>query len=561
MRQEGRERRDRRFDHAVGIGRIVGLGRRAIVLEAFVVDEQRRGVDEFIEVLDPVLAFLFAFVKAAQIGAMHDMLDDLGQRELLGLEAHAFDELDEVGEAGAGLAAQVRHRRVQRGGIHARRVGQLFERARTDAARRKIDHAREGGVVVRVLHQAQIRERVLDFGALEKAQAAIDAIGNAGLEQIGFDDPRLRIAAIKHRNFAARFAGADQALDFFDDPLRFLAVGHGFIHTHRLAMAAVGAQILAQALGVARDQLVGGIENVAVAAVILFELDQMLDLKLALEGGHVAHIGAAKRVDALVVVADREHRRLFAEQLEPAVLQGVGVLEFIDQDVLEARLVMRAQRLVGHQHFIRAQQQLGEIDHAFLLALAVVLGIKLDQTTVVIVVDRHILGAQAFFLAIVDEVLDVLGRVFRVVDIQRFEQALDGRQLIGAVEDLEGLRQARIAPMRAQKAIAQPVESADPHAAHIDRQHRRQARQHFLGGLVGEGHGQDAGRAHPPLLDQPGDACGQHPGLARARAGQDERRFVGQRDRGALFFVERIEQAVGKHGRGRNYWIKNQPAL
>jgi hypothetical protein len=53
-------------------------------------------------------------------------------------------------------------------------------------------------------------------------------------------------------------------------------------------------------------------------------------------------------------------------------------------------------------------------------------------------------------------------------------------------------------------------------------------------------------------MQQPGDARGQHAGLARAGAGQDQRRFGRQRDRGQLLGVQVLQQllrraAVGVH--------------
>ena len=41
-------------------------------------------------------------------------------------------------------------------------------------------------------------------------------------------------------------------------------------------------------------------------AVVLFQPDQVRHLELALEVSHVADVGAAESVDALVVVADAE---------------------------------------------------------------------------------------------------------------------------------------------------------------------------------------------------------------------------------------------------------------
>ena len=104
--------------------------------------------------------------------------------------------------------------------------------------------------------------------------------------------------------------------------------------------------------------------------------------------------------------------------------------------------------------------------------------------------------------------------------------------------------------MRAQEAVAQPVEGTHPHAAHGDRQHRAQPREHFLGGLVGESHGQHAAWRELPGLDQPGDAGGQHARLARAGTGQDQRRTRRQRDRGELLGVEPAQQAFGGGQRG-----------
>ena len=47
---------------------------------------------------------------------------------------------------------------------------------------------------------------------------------------------------------------------------------------------------------------------------------------------------------------------------------------------------------------------------------------------------------------------------------------------------------------------------------------------HLVGGLVGERDGQDLERRDALAPDQVGDAVGEHPGLARARAGDDQQR-------------------------------------
>ena len=204
-------------------------------------------------------------------------------------------------------------------------------------------------------------------------------------------------------------------------------------------------------------------------------------------------------------------------------------------------------RLVALQQLVGAQQQFGEVDHALALALRLVLAIQLDALARVLVPGLHCVRPQARLLLAVNEVGQVSGRKLFVVDVEPLQQALDGGQLVGRIEDLEQLRQAGIAVVGAQQAIAQAVESADPHAARVDGQHGREAGEHLLRRLVGEGDGEYALRADLAGLDQPGDARGEYARLARAGTGKHQGMLRRQGDGGELGRVEPAEQ-VG-HGR------------
>jgi hypothetical protein len=446
-----------------------------------------------------------------------------------------------------------------------------LERARADAARRKVDDAQETGVVVLVLQQAQVGQRVLDFGTFEEAQAAVHAVRHRGVEERRFNDPALRIAAVEHGHFLAVEAVARELSHFLDHPLRLGQVGGRLVHAHRLAGALAGAQVLAQALLVVADELVGGVEDVAVAAVVLLQLDLVAHVELAHEVGHVAHARTAEGVNALVVVAHGDHavvaRREMArdgvarEHLDPRVLQAVGVLELVDQDVAKAPLVVLAHRVVVAQQLVAAQHELAEIDHAFALALLFVQAVELDLLAVVLAARFHGVGAQAVFLGARDEPLGLLGRKALVVDVELLHQSLDGRELVLRVEDLEGRRQVGQLPVRAQQAVAQAVEGADPHAAHVDGQDGGQPRHHFLGGLVGEGHGEQAAGGDLAGLQQPCDARGEHAGLAGARAREDERVAFGQRDRGELLRVQVLEQRQCRRVGVSRRIVKQHPAI
>ena len=275
-------------------------------------------------------------------------------------------------------------------------------------------------------------------------------------------------------------------------------------------------------------------------AVVLLQPDQLRTGIVALEGGHVAHVGATEGVDGLVVVAHREQRGPTAgQQRQPAVLQVVGVLELVDEDVPEALLVVLAQRLVALQQLIGTQQQLGKVHHALALALLVVGAVQLGQPAAVGVMARHVGGAQAGLLAAVDEVLDRLGLELLVIDVEPAQQPLDGAQLVGAVHDLEAGRQAGVTMVCAQQPVAQPVEGTHPHGPGVGtHQHRPQTRHHLARGLVGKGHGHDFGRRALPGPDQPRDAGGEHAGLAAAGPRQNQCMSAGDGDSSPLLWIE-----------------------
>ena len=203
---------------------------------------------------------------------------------------------------------------------------------------------------------------------------------------------------------------------------------------------------------------------------------------------------------------------------------------------------MLAHGIVITQQLVGAQHQLAKIHHAFALALVFIQLIDLDLLAAVRIMRRHIAGAHAFFFAVGNEVRQLLGRKALIVDIELLAKPLDGRELILRVENLECLRQPRQFVMCAQKAIAQSVERTNPHAAHIHGQHRRETRNHFLGGLIGKGYRQNAARRGIAVLEQPRNARGEHAGLARSGTGKNQRMALRQRDGGKLLVVEALQQ-------------------
>ncbi len=83
---------------------------------------------------------------------------------------------------------------------------------------------------------------------------------------------------------------------------------------------------------------------------------------------------------------------------------------------------------------------------------------------------------------------------------------------------------------------AQPLHALD-HAA----DERADALLHFARGLVGEGDGQDLAGQRAPCRQDVGEARGEHPRLAGARARQHQHRAVERQHRLALALVQPLQ--------------------
>ena len=150
-----------------------------------------------------------------------------------------------------------------------------LERPRADAARRKVDDAQERAVVDRRGHQAQVGERALDLGALEEAHAAIDAIRNRRVEQRVLEHPRLRVRAVEDGDLGQHDAVPRQPLGHIDDERGLVEIRRRRERPDRLALVVARPQVLAEARLVVLDERIGGVEDVAVRAVVLLELDEL----------------------------------------------------------------------------------------------------------------------------------------------------------------------------------------------------------------------------------------------------------------------------------------------
>ncbi len=230
------------------------------------------------------------------------------------------------------------------------------------------------------------------------------------------------------------------------------------------------------------------------------------------------------------------------------ILGVVGILVLVDQNILELLLVTGQHVGAVAQQDVGLQQQVVEIHGAVALA-----------TLAIGVVDIAELGNLR---------LTIFGRVSCIgeVSARRYQRILgerdarskagrlvlvvvevpfadDGLQQVLAVRrlvDRERLRKTYAVGVLAQDAREDRMERTHADiAAATAGQHLPDARAHLFGGFIGKGKSQDVERRHP-LFDHVGDARRQDARLARAGAGDDERRGVVVFDRRALGGIETI---------------------
>ena len=209
------------------------------------------------------------------------------------------------------------------------------------AAAGDVDDALEGDGVVRVVDEAEEGEEVFDFAAGVEAGAADDAVGDAAAEEGFFDDAGLGVGAIHDGDVAgAPVVEGDLGFDFAGDEVGFVGFGVALVDDGADAFVVLGPKLFVDAFGGAIDDGIGDTEDGFGGAVVLFEADGGGLGEVAFEVEDVADVGGAPGVDGLVGVADDgEVAAAGGPGAREVVLDDVGVLEFVDEDVAEASLV------------------------------------------------------------------------------------------------------------------------------------------------------------------------------------------------------------------------------
>ena len=246
------------------------------------------------------------------------------------------------------------------------------------------------------------------------------------------------------------------------------------------------------------------------------------------------------------------------QHTDPGILDGVGILELIHQNMAKTLLVMGKNMGLVQPELMGPQQQLGKIHQPGPITGLLIELIELEIGAGCGITERlYVPGPQTVILLVVDVAHHGAGRPLLLVEIEGAHHPLDETQLIVAIEDLEILRQIGIQMMSPQQTVGNAVEGAQPHAAIAIAQMAAQQTLHpaaHLGGrLVGEGDGEDREGRGMLHGEQPGDTMHQYPRLAGASARQHQQIFQRRSHGIPLPVVEPVEQGFHVHHNSCSY--------
>ena len=234
------------------------------------------------------------------------------------------------------------------------------------------------------------------------------------------------------------------------------------------------------------------------------------------------------------------------------VLRVVGVLVLVDEHVPEAPPVVLRDRGQPLQQRDRLHDQVVEVERVGRAQPGLVDGVDLGDLALVLVGGAVgcVVGGEQLVLEVGDLGGEPPGGELLGVQLQVAGHQPDEPARVVGVVDGEGAPHAEVLRLAAQDPHAHRVERGDPHRVGAAAHQRVDALLHLGGGLVGEGDRHDLAGVHPTLGEHPGDAVGEHAGLARARSRDDQQGRTGVDHRLALARVEPLQQRRAAVGAG-----------
>ena len=252
-----------------------------------------------------------------------------------------------------------------------RTVSNLHHRCCADTASRIVDDTLDGFLIIRIGHQSEISDNILDFLALIETQSAIDAIRNALFSELLLKAAALGVGTIQNGEIMifAIILTLD-ALDVLSHDYRLFLVAVSRFVLQLLAYRIFAIYILLDLVAVKLNQTVGCLHDGLSRTVVLFQLEETCSLQLLLIIQNIVDIGTTETVDTLRIITHSTYPQLLLAQLHhDRHLHMVGVLILIYQDIIEAGCIFLSDFFMFSEQLMSQHQQIIKI-HGICLSAA-----------------------------------------------------------------------------------------------------------------------------------------------------------------------------------------------
>ena len=516
------------------------------------------------QVLQPFLrVFIIALNMRLQPRLRQSQLDQIGCRQLVPHTGQHYQQFPEPGRRRISPGSQRRRARPppglafrqadqgrkQRNALPHRPTAQILHRLAAQAPGRGADRPGQVPFIRRVVQDVEIRQQILDFPPLVKADAADNAILHPG-PQTGFlQSPRLGVHPIHHRAAAGRNPLPLQLPYLPNHKGRFLLRGIGFVNDHFPAGRVLRSQILIQPPIVMGNQVDRGLQDSLGRAVILFQGNSAAVRVILLKTHNVPQVGIAPGIDGLIRVAHHAQVLLRpGQQFSQPILGYIGILKLIHHQIPIAALIILPDAGIFPQQLHRPQQQIVKIHRIIARQQFLIVPIDPGRHFRKIIIIQLRLPGQANgvlqqALAFGDDALHRPGIKAFGVNLGQFHCLLDKAELVIGVIDGVVRLQSHALAVAAQQSGAKGVKSAGKNRrARTVPQQTLYPRPHLPSRLVGKGNGGDGIGTDPMRPRQISDAVGNDAGFAAARPGYNQQRPLGMQHRVHLRRVQPVRQ-------------------
>ena len=249
-------------------------------------------------------------------------------------------------------------------------VSNLQHRSSPYSTSRIVDDTLDSLFIIRIRHQTEISNNILNLLALVETQSAINAIRNTLLSELLLEAAALGIGTVENGKITILAAIlAPDTLHVLRHNRRLFLVAVSRLILNLLTLRILAEHILRNLVAVMLDQTVSRLNDGLGRAVVLFQFEETRALKLALIVENIIDIGTTETIDTLRVITHGTNTLLLLTELhDDRHLNVVGILILIHQDIIEAGGIFVANILMLPEELIGKRQQIIEIHGIGLLA-------------------------------------------------------------------------------------------------------------------------------------------------------------------------------------------------